>query len=378
MNSFQDSYLTRLCSGRFFSGRSCSDRICSGFALLTIVLGLCIGSCSGQTVHAEKSPAADSGPAGPDEIIAQVGDIDITIEEVESVMAGQLLKVDQQRQEILENGLEGLISQKLMEVEADQNDLTVEALIQQQVDAKVTAPTEAEVDAFYEQRKASIEQPKEEVAAQIVQYLRSQKRQDLAASYVSELRQKHTVRSFLEPIRIEVSAEGSPSFGPEDAPVTIVEFSDFQCPFCSRVLPTFDAVRKNYGDQVRLVFRQFPLSNIHPQAQKAAEASLFVVVQGKFWYMHDQMFGNQGNLAVPQLKETAAEMGLEAAAFDECLDSGKYADQVRADLVAGGQAGVTGTPAMFINGRFLSGAQPYARVAGIIDDELSRLSRSTN
>jgi protein-disulfide isomerase len=296
-------------------------------------------------------------------------------EEVEALVAGELMKVDQQRQEILEQGLEGLISQKLVEIEAEQNGLAVEALIQQQVDSKVTEPTGEEVDAFYEQRKASINKPKEEVSGQIVQYLLSQKRQNRAADYVSELRQKHNVRSFLEPLRIEVAASGSPSYGPEDAPVTIVEFSDFQCPFCSRVLPTFEAVKKNYGDQVRLVFRQFPLSNIHPQAQKAAEASLCADDQGKFWEMHDQMFSNQARLGVPQLKEVAAELGLEGAAFGECLDSGKYASQVRADLNAGTQAGVTGTPAMFINGRFLSGAQPYTRVASIIDDELSRLEQ---
>lgn len=355
-----------------FYSNSFSGRLGSAAALLTIFTGLILGSCSGQTVLAEKKSAESSESS---DLIAQVGDVGITFKEVEAVLAGELMRIDQQRQEILEKGLEGLIAEKLVEIEASTNGLTVEALIQQEVDSKVTPPTDADVDVFYEQRKASIKKPKEEVAAQIVQMLRAQQRQSLAADFVSELRQKHQVKSFLEPIRAAVQVAGSPSFGPENAPVTIVEFSDFQCPFCSRVLPTLDAVKKNYPEQVRLVFRQFPLSNIHPQAQKAAEASLCADDQGKFWEMHDQMFSNQGALGVPQLKIAAVELGLEAEAFEECLDSGKYADQVGADVADGTKIGVTGTPAMFINGRFLSGAQPYARVAGIIDDELSRLEQ---
>ena len=127
-----------------------------------------------------------------------------------------------------------------------------------------------------------------------------------------------------------------------------------------------------YGDQVRIVFRQFPLDNLHPNARKAAEASLCAKDQGKFWEMHDSMFENQRQLKVADLKRQAGEIGLESGAFDECLDSGRYADQVQADLEAGTGAGVTGTPAFLINGRFLSGAQPLEAFEKVIDDELAR------
>lgn len=173
----------------------------------------------------------------------------------------------------------------------------------------------------------------------------------------------------------DVEIAGAPMRGPEDAPVTIVEFSDFQCPYCSRVTPTLERVMNDYDGKVRLAFRQFPLTNIHPMAQKAAEASLCAHEQEKFWAMHDAMFADQGNLGVDALKSKAGELGLDAEQFAACLDSGKYAEEVSSDMKAGQAAGVSGTPAMFINGRFISGAVPYEQVAEVIDDELQRSSQ---
>jgi protein-disulfide isomerase len=176
-----------------------------------------------------------------------------------------------------------------------------------------------------------------------------------------------------EPTRIDVEADGFPAKGPADAPVTIVEFSDFQCPFCSRLLPALGQVVEEYGNQVRLVFRQFPLSSLHPDAQKAAEASLCANEQGMFWEMHDAMFENQQALGVEQLKATARSLGVEGTDFDSCLDSGRFATEVAADLQAGRAIGVNGTPALFINGRFLSGAKPFEDIAELVDDELQRI-----
>ena len=158
---------------------------------------------------------------------------------------------------------------------------------------------------------------------------------------------------------------------PNTAPITIVEFSDFQCPYCARLIPTLEEVKKKYGDKVRIVFQQYPLA-FHQFAQKAAEASLCAHEQGKFWELHDAMFQNQQNLAVEQLKAKATELGMNADQFNACLDQGKFASQVAADLEAGTKAGVNGTPAMFINGRFLSGAQPLGEITKVIDDELQR------
>ena len=234
----------------------------------------------------------------------------------------------------------------------------------------MTPPTDEEVDAFYQENQAQIRQPKEQVSVQIHQYLSQQRQQEGRKELLTALDEKYGSETFLEPLRLMVAAEGFPSKGPADAPVTIVEFSDFQCPYCSRVLPILDKVTEEYGDKVQIVFRQFPLLNIHPQALKAAEASLCAHDQGKFWEMHDAMFEDQKGLRVDQLKAKAGALGFDIAAFDECLDSGKYADQISEDLREGSQMGVTGTPAVFINGRFLSGAQPYETFARIIDEEL--------
>ena len=179
-------------------------------------------------------------------------------------------------------------------------------------------------------------------------------------------------KSFLEPLRTEIATAGYPARGPLTAPVTIVEFSDFECPFCGGLFPTLKAVEKTYPAQVRIVYRQFPLRRIHPRAQKAAEASLCVSEQGRFWEMHDSLFGNQEDLSVDALKARAVELKLDTAAFDACLDSGKEVAAIDKDLAEGAKAGVTGTPAMFINGRLMLGNQPYAKIREIIEDELQR------
>ena len=191
--------------------------------------------------------------------------------------------------------------------------------------------------------------------------------------FVRRLAEQRNVEYLLKPYRVNFDGEGFPSVGPSDAPITLVEFSDFECPFCSQFVATLEEVKKKYGDQVRLVFRQFPLS-IHANAPKAAEASLCAEDQDKFWPMHDLLFEEQSRLDVAALKEKAGRLALNRTEFDHCLDSGKHAEQVKKDMRAGGMVGVTGTPALFVNGiPAPSGALPYEAVSAFIEDELRRL-----
>jgi|CXWL01.1.fsa_nt_gi protein-disulfide isomerase len=315
--------------------------------------------------------AADAGTSDTKNVMATVGDIEITQADVEAAAGAQLKQLDQKRHELLEQALGGVIDEKLVEMEAKKRGVSKEELLAKEVTAKVTPVTDAEVDAFYTERQAQIRQPKEQIADRIKQFLGQNREKETYDAFVASLRGAYPVKTLFEPIRVEVAADG-PSRGPAAAPVTIVEFSDFQCPFCSRVLPSIDEARANYGDKVRLVFRQFPLTALHPNAQKAAEAALCAHDQGKFWELHDAMFADQGGLDVPKLKEKAAAIGLDAEKFAACVDGGSKAAAVSSDVAAGTAAGVSGTPAMFVNGRFLNGAVPYEDLARVINDELQR------
>ena len=180
------------------------------------------------------------------------------------------------------------------------------------------------------------------------------------------------------PKTVTIDAGDNPAKGPADAKVTIVEFSDFQCPYCARfVEETQPQILSNYGDKIRFVFMNFPLSQIHENAQKAAEASECANEQGAFWQYHDILFANQSALAVDNLKAYAAQLGLDATKFNECLDSGRMAPLVQADMdaatKAAQEAGLDrfGTPAFFINGKSLSGAQPFDVFKQAIDAALA-------
>jgi protein-disulfide isomerase len=211
--------------------------------------------------------------------------------------------------------------------------------------------------------------------AQVRQFLLEQNYDRALETFIGDLRDQYGVASNLGPYRVEFDLVDHPSMGSADAPVTIVEFSDFECPFCRRTQPVLDQIEQTYGERIRMVYRQFPLTDIHPRAQKAAEASLCANDQGEFWPMHDALFAEPIELEVASLKFKAAELGLDTAAFNQCLDSGMHAARVRDDLKAGMAAGVTGTPTIYINGRPVSGAQDFAAYAAIIDDELTRTTQ---
>jgi protein-disulfide isomerase len=193
-----------------------------------------------------------------------------------------------------------------------------------------------------------------------------------AEAFVARLKKDYAVKSYVEPARTLIETRGRPSKGAADAPVTIVEFADFQCPFCGALVRTLQQIQTAYKGKVRIVYLQFPLVNVHPDAQKAAEASLCAHEQNKFWELHDAMFADQTKISVRDLKHKAAQLSLDTEAFNSCLDSGKYLREIGADVAEAVKAGVDGTPAMFINGRFLGGNLPFADIQKVIEDELQR------
>jgi protein-disulfide isomerase len=273
------------------------------------------------------------------------------------------------------NLVDELISRRLLEEEAKSKGKTLEQWYQTEYMGSVPEPSDAEAKAFYEEHKAQVPQGQafEDLKGRIKQVVRQQKLRDGMGKMLEDLKAKHKVQVALAPPelpRIEVEAKG-PARGPENAPVTIVEFSDFQCPYCGREVPVIERLMKEYDGKLRLVFRHYPL-DFHPFAEKAAEAGACAHDQGKFWELHDKMFTNQGRLAIDDLKGYAKSLGMDATKFDKCLDSGEKKTMVEEDVKAGSAAGVNGTPAFFINGLFINGAQPYEQIKQTIDRELKK------
>ena len=310
-----------------------------------------------------------------DDILAEVDGVVITSEEVEKPLASQLTKLEEQIYNLKRQRLETLINDKLLAKEAAKRKLTAPALLDAEVTAKVGLVTEQEIEKFYQDNKAQIKGEQSQVREQIRAFLQNQKLAAKREEFLRSLRAQAKVVINLNPPpiqRIDVSVQGAPFKGGEKAAVTIVEFSDFHCPFCRGVIPTLAQLESRYGEKIKLVFRDFPIENLHPGATKAHEAARCANEQGKFWPYHDKLFASPPSSSPEIFKGLAKEVGLDMIGFETCFDSGKYQAAVKKDIEEGNRLGVTGTPAFFINGRIVSGAQPLEAFARIIDDELSR------
>jgi len=315
-------------------------------------------------------------------VVATVNGENITEQQMMQAAAAELAKLDANRPqpqsayeraklETQWRALNSLIEDRLLTLEAAKNHMTRDELLYAEVDSNVGTPSPAEVEQFYEANKAQIPIPKADALPQVRQYMIDTVRRRYRDTLVSNMKRNFKVTTFLEPLRTDVATAGYPSRGPANAPVTIVEFADFECPFCGGFYPTMKQVEKNYADKVRLVYRQFPITTMHPNAQKAAEASLCANEQRRFWDFYDSLFSDQSHLDVPSLKQRAQTLGMNTAAFNTCLDSGSQASAIQKDRDDAQKVGVSGTPTVFINGRLLGG-RSYAEVQEIIDDELQR------
>jgi protein-disulfide isomerase len=321
----------------------------------------------------DKAKAARAQTPPPANAVATVDGEAVTDEDMAKAGGARYQTFKSQEYSAKREFMESAIGQKLLENEAKRRGISVDELRKQEVESKVEPVTDVQAKEFYDMNKARFGSLTEaEALDQIHAGLSQQRLQRKLSDYVGELRAKATVKVLLDPYRIDVAAGDDPAKGPATAPVTVVEFSDFQCPYCARVGPTLKRVEDTYGEQVRIVYRDFPLQQIHNNAAKAAEAGSCAADQGKFWQLHDKMFENQAKLAVPDLKQLAKDAGLDSAAFDQCLDSGKKAAEWNEDLKDGERYGVNGTPAFFVNGRLLGGAASFEKLTEVIDDELTR------
>ncbi len=309
------------------------------------------------------------------EKVAEVDGTIITRAEIDRSGGKQLQNLRRQLYQLEQQKLSEYIGATLLSREAKDRGVSVSTLLEQEVNAKVPAISDEDIRGFYETNKARIGVELDKVHDQIRDYLREQKTAARKNEYFKILRSKAKVTTYLKPPpiqRADVPINGAPFKGAEKAPVTIVKFEDFECPFCKTVQPTLAVVLKKYDGKVRLVHKDLPLEQIHPQAQLAAEAARCAREQGKFWEYHDTLYGNAPKLGAAELKSYAKQVGLTTMPFEQCLASGKYKAAVQKDLAEGAQLGLTGTPSFFINGREISGALPVESFAAIIDEELGQ------
>jgi len=345
-------------------------------AALASLVALASPACSNSS-----SAAAQSSPApasSPDQVVAEVAGRKVTLKEVdakwEEFDAAERARVTQLLYQNRRNMLDQVVGEILIENAAKAANVPVDTFVAQDAAKRAAPVTEAEIVQFFEaNRERAQGRTLEQLRGQVKDFLEGQRGQQARAQLVEELKAKSAgVKVMLDPPRYTVAVDPrDPVRGVASAPITIVEFSDYQCPFCARVNPTLDQVLKTYGDKVRIVFKDFPLPN-HPQAPKASEAAHCAGDQGKYWEMHDHMFANQRALNVPELKQYAVALSLDAAKFNQCLDAGNYAGLVAAGMAQGEQMGVNSTPTLYVNGRVLIGAQPFEAFKQIIDEELAR------
>jgi protein-disulfide isomerase len=311
-------------------------------------------------------------------VVAKIDGEAVTAGDLDESVKGPLIRTDveylEKRQQLRSDGLEALINKRLIDKKAKAAGQPAEAFLEKEVFAKVQLPSDEEEKALYDQAVANGKElpPFAQVKDEIAQFVGARKREAALKAYTDGLRKEAKVETMLPPPvvpKIAVEAVG-PSKGDANAPITIVEFSDYQCPFCGRAEPTVKAIVDQYKGKVRLVYREYPLP-MHEYAQKASEAALCADEQGKFWEMHEKLFENQSALTIENLKSYAKGLALDTAKFDKCLDGGDKAKSVQASLKAGEDVGVSGTPAFFINGRPLFGAVPAERFKEIIDAELA-------
>lgn len=340
----------------------------SSCVLLTAVL--VVAGCADTRPSAAQSPAA-----GDSTVLATVNGSAITDADVRARAGGELARLEAQVYELRRAQLDTIIAERLIDAEAARRGVTRQALEAEEVTAKVAPVTEEELGDFITANRARIRGDVATLRPQIRAFLETRKGEERRAAFVDALRDAAQVEVMLpEPdvFRATLDLEGAPVRGAQEAPVTIVEFSDFHCPFCRSVQPTLTELLKRYDGKVRLVYKHLPLDTLHPQARRASQAAWCAGEQGKFWEFHDAVYASgSSDASDASMSALANQVSLDTPSFMSCLTGSASADVVERDVQQGTALGLTGTPGFFINGREINGAQPLDAFVRIIEEELA-------
>ena len=316
------------------------------------------------------------GPAGQDSVcqggntvVAEIDGTPLTLSQFETKRPSALFQARNTFFDAEKKAVDVYIDDLLLERQAAKEHVSVAELLERHVNSTIAKdPDDATLRVYYE--GVDTNEPFEAVRDKILEHLRGRRLAKAKAAYIQSLRSQAKITVGVEAPRAEISLKDTPLRGPANAPLVLVEFADYECPFCQQVQPTLTRLENEFKGKLAFAYKDMPLP-MHPRAQKAAEASHCAGLQGKYWEYHDALLQTKA-LDLPQLKTVATQIGLDAAAFNTCLDSGQRAGVVKANLDEAQQLGLQGTPSFFLNGRFFTGNLGYDRIRQIMQDELKR------
>jgi protein-disulfide isomerase len=332
--------------------------------LPVFVLGVVLST--GFCLSAQQS--ADS-----EQVIAEVRGQKLTLGELQQQQGGKLLQARYQYYMNQRKALDQVIDDKLIEIEATKRHLSSEQLLNTVVYKDLKDPTEDQLQVYYEGMEST--ESYESIHDRVLEHIRELRREKAKAAYVNQLRSNASVQVLLAPPYVDVNLKDAYAQGAKNPPVTLVEFADYECPYCQKITPELQKLEKEYGDRLAVVYKDFPLP-MHHTSQKAAEAARCAGEQGKFWEYHDVLFYSK-QLQVDELKAHARVLKLDGDQFDNCLDNGTEASTVKKSLEEAQKLGLTGTPSFFVNGHFFSGAADYTVLKEMVEMQLASPASST-
>lgn len=339
--------------------------------LALVVLAACAAPATST------SPVASTPAVGDDAVLATVAQQPITRASLGKQADEAVRDIDnelaQRRLHLLWLGVEERIDEIVLAQEAQRRGVSVDKLVKDEIEAFLQSPTDAQLRAVYDDNKERIQVAFEVAAPILREQMTERQRQELRDAFLARLRQDVEVTYNLpvpELPRYDVNDGGAPSKGAKNAKVTVVEFSDFQCPYCEEARTLMSTLLARYPDELRVVYRDFPLDQ-HPEARQAAEAAQCAHEQEQFWPYHDLLFDNPDKLESNALKQYAQELDLNMEAFNACLASGRSKSIIAQHEKAAEKLGVQGTPAIFLNGIKLIGLLPLPLMQALVDHELA-------
>lgn len=342
----------------------------SGAFVLAAAIGF--SSCSQD---ADSKPNFIFKPAPKNGVVAKIGDVEISEQEMLKGIESQVYDAETKLHELKMGRIRSLVLKSLMEADPRKKDLSNDEFLDKYIANDVTV-SKKDIEAFITERKIPKENINDQIKEKVRQFLEVEKKKEAIENWIGEKTKKSAVEVYLtQPSRptFEVDIGSAPFTGASDAKVTIVEFSDFQCPFCSKGADIMNEIKKKYGKKVKIAFKNYPLP-FHTHAKDAAHAGLCVNEQKPelFWKLHDLMFADQTKLAREDLKASVKKIGGNSEEFDQCMSSNKFMAAIEADIEQGKDLGVQSTPTFFVNGQLINGAHPLEVFAEIIDTELAK------